>query len=913
MITQFHSYQSVRSRQFQRIGGQFAIKNFIREANGVAKVAVLIGVVIVAAVVAVIAYIYWPRSLGMRARFFPEEGGTIEITGGDGCVFTLSLPPYALVNEEEISLTPLDDIEGFPLASGIVAAVQMEPDGLRLMCPANLTIELPSPVPDDLVGFLVQSNGEGFHLYPIEVNGNEFSFKLMHFTVAGGTTVSCEDLKALDVSTWLTQEDRAMQRIAILRAEVERCSPEGFDTDEIASALMEIHYDWFFDPGTPWGVQRILMEAQSDPEGFLMRATSELNSWYQSLMFDDYFLDFTPFMEYAPDLVPLPSPIDCGHPDGFPCYNLDAVAEAASAKLFEAFKRAVTRANDRCVSGGQNLDEEALGLIRKASWLACEDHWSLYKKYFDVDKLVALKTCGIWSLEIEPSSETIKTDETLQLKALAKDKQGNMIRELGPTEVNWYSFDVPVATIDEYGLVTAVDEGTARIRARILAHCWPLYLAEAQITVESEVASVVIAPEEATISVDQTLTLNVTVYDKDGNELKGYPIEWTIPPGGIVAFDPATQTVTGVSPGTAQITATCDGKSASATITVATEVKYRLTWKATVGYCLEYDYITGVSALSQWWNRWSEDRVFEGYAVIEEGSDSTGNTTYEVTDFWANGHYELHSVVWDADGSPSLDSEVRWKEVIYDITENGKDLVKQRIEDNFQVLRYPNGSFMKTPNPTREYFFPYGYPFNYERYEALKKTREKEVVNPNSTHYSEYTIYDSPYREYVTDFPWLFQCRGIATESEPKFIEYDETTQTFHLEIEQGAIGLYFGLCGSERFTIVYANHSRCVSGCEVGSCNGFHVIAYWEINVEVIHEEASYSSSQSNNNNLPASIDASTGEIGLATSFDHTSILTTMFVAATVYLAMRKPIYFVRRRTKSETAGRVHNFGKTA
>jgi len=882
------------------------VKDIVREDAAVSKIAVLIGIVIVAAVVGGIAYVYQsrPPSLGVSASFVPEDGGTIQTTGSDGCVFTLSLPSHALANEEEITLTPLDDIEGFPLASGIVAAVRMEPDGLRLMCPANLTIELSFPVPDDLVGFLVQSNGEGFHLYPIEADGNEFSFKLMHFTDAGGATVSCEDFKALDVSTWLTQEDRAMQRIAILEAEVERCSlTEGFDPDEVAGALMEIHYDWFFDPGPPWGVQRMLMEAQSDPEGFLMRATSQLNSWYFSLMNNDF--------RATPDQVPLPSPIDCGHPDGSLCYDLDDVAEAAAAKLFEAFKRAVSRANDRCISGGQNQDDEAFDLIRKACWLACEDYASLYQKYFDVEELVALKTCGIWSLEIEPSSETIKTDETLQLKAFAKDKQGNMIRELDPTEVDWYCSDVTVTTINEHGLVTAVDKGTARIRAEIAQGCCiRYYVAEAQITVTPYPASIVIHPAKATISVDQTVALKVTVYDKDGDELTGYPVEWTIPPGGIVAFDPITQIVTGVSPGTAEITATVDGKSASATITVTTgEVKYRLTWKATVGYCIVADYTWGGEDDPNWspgWGRWSVDMVFEGYAEIEEVTDDSGNMTYQVTDFWVNGHYEKHHVSWNSwDRWQDHDkmSYVTWYEDIYDMTDNGKNEIKQKIEENFEVLRYPNGSFMKTANPTW-YFFP----DPTVRYEGLWKwTYSRLYLGPKNTPaplpLSEYIVDDGAIvlvdYERIDLFPWTpYFCRGILTaEPEPMFIEYDVTTQTFHLEIEQGALEINSYLCvgGSDmpdpHVTIIYSNHSRCAceKENEVSACNGFWVIGYWEINVEIIHEEAGYSSLQSDSNST-ASTTALVGEMGSIRNLDHTFITTMILVATTIHLAKRKP-----------------------
>jgi len=175
----------------------------------------------------------------------------------------------------------------------------------------------------------------------------------------------------------------------------------------------------------------------------------------------------------------------------------------------------------------------------------------------------------VCSVEVTPSPKTIFVGETLPLTVLPKDVDGNtpprdafgnIVEGLTTT---WRSSDDSVATVDSNGVVTGVSSGKAKIIATVEA-----VEAVANITVK-EVGSVVIEPEEATISVDETLTLNVTVYDKDGDELQDYPIEWTIPPGGIIAFDPLTQTVRGVAEGEVWITATVEGKSASAFIHVA--------------------------------------------------------------------------------------------------------------------------------------------------------------------------------------------------------------------------------------------------------------------------------------------------------------------------------------------------------
>jgi len=87
--------------------------------------------------------------------------------------------------------------------------------------------------------------------------------------------------------------------------------------------------------------------------------------------------------------------------------------------------------------------------------------------------------------------------------------------------------------------------------------------------VVKEETYVQINPNRATIWINQTLPLDVTVNDENGNPLGSCPgpVFW-FPPEDIITFDIVTATVRGVSEGTATITATCEGKSGSATIEV---------------------------------------------------------------------------------------------------------------------------------------------------------------------------------------------------------------------------------------------------------------------------------------------------------------------------------------------------------
>jgi hypothetical protein len=144
------------------------------------------------------------------------SGGTLDTTSS-GIRFILTIPRSALLDMQEISLTAVSAITGLPLSSGMLAAVQIGPEELRLLKPATLTIELPSNIDmSGLVGFLSRDDGEGFHLYPVKVDGQSVTFQLMHFTLGGVGGSSCIDISALENTIGLTPEDTAKMRMAVL-------------------------------------------------------------------------------------------------------------------------------------------------------------------------------------------------------------------------------------------------------------------------------------------------------------------------------------------------------------------------------------------------------------------------------------------------------------------------------------------------------------------------------------------------------------------------------------------------------------------------------------------------------------------------------------------------------------------------
>lgn len=94
------------------------------------------------------------------------QGGTLHMVDSNGVEYTLSIPEGALSIETEIRMTPVAEIQGWPLDGDSLGAVKLEPEGLILNEVATLSIGFPFDVNPSLsiVGIAFQASGEEFHL-----------------------------------------------------------------------------------------------------------------------------------------------------------------------------------------------------------------------------------------------------------------------------------------------------------------------------------------------------------------------------------------------------------------------------------------------------------------------------------------------------------------------------------------------------------------------------------------------------------------------------------------------------------------------------------------------------------------------------------------------------------------------------
>ncbi len=123
-------------------------------------------------------------------------GGEVSATALDGTVFRLSVPAGAVGPATEITLTPVKGIGDFPL-SGKPAAVEFDPDGLRLSRPATLRITYARVPSGKLAGFVYGGSGRDFGLRVAKTSGKTVRLSVNHFSSAGAATISAKDMVIL--------------------------------------------------------------------------------------------------------------------------------------------------------------------------------------------------------------------------------------------------------------------------------------------------------------------------------------------------------------------------------------------------------------------------------------------------------------------------------------------------------------------------------------------------------------------------------------------------------------------------------------------------------------------------------------------------------------------------------------------
>ena len=160
---------------------------------------------------------------------------------------------------------------------------------------------------------------------------------------------------------------------------------------------------------------------------------------------------------------------------------------------------------------------------------------------------------------VAPSERALKAAETAQLEAVVRDRHDAVLKD---RSVAWVSESPAVATVSPTGLVTGVAQGSARITATSEG-----IRGAATIRVSpAAVASLtLVAPPQLTVG--EAIQLSAIPKDAKGGGLTGRSVSWQSSAPGIASVA-LNGTLTAFAPGSATITAECEGHQATATVTV---------------------------------------------------------------------------------------------------------------------------------------------------------------------------------------------------------------------------------------------------------------------------------------------------------------------------------------------------------
>jgi serine/threonine-protein kinase len=166
------------------------------------------------------------------------------------------------------------------------------------------------------------------------------------------------------------------------------------------------------------------------------------------------------------------------------------------------------------------------------------------------------------------SRSSFQVGENLKLSAVAEAADGTPVSD---RRIEWSSSAPGVARVTENGTLQALRPGKATIIATVDGRSTTTKIEvvspAAQASARESIAAMSVVPDAAPLAVGSTMTLSAVLRDGSGKRLEDRTITWTSSSSAVSVF-PNGQ-ILAVGPGTAVVTASSEGRSATATITVS--------------------------------------------------------------------------------------------------------------------------------------------------------------------------------------------------------------------------------------------------------------------------------------------------------------------------------------------------------
>ncbi len=286
---------------------------------------------------------------------------------------------------------------------------------------------------------------------------------------------------------------------------------------------------------------------------------------------------------------------------------------------------------------------------------------------------VTVTPAAVASVAVTPPAPSVSAGETVRLTATPRDGRGNA---LAGRPVTWQSASSTVASVSKDGLVTARAVGTTAVTASCEGQ-----RGSAEVTVTPvPVAEVRVTPAEVRLPVGDTAQLRATTMDAHGSVLAGRLVAWKSSDATVTAVS-AGGLVTAVAPGAVKISATSEGRSASATVLVTAastaetaaertaaappvpaRPRARPTWRSsTLGVAVAVVIVAaGVWLLGPWRTRDAPTAATEPPAPTTPRPVAALTVTPAAQTLEAGGTLQLTATLRDASGRTLGDRAVSW-------------------------------------------------------------------------------------------------------------------------------------------------------------------------------------------------------------------------------------------------------------
>jgi uncharacterized protein YjdB/tRNA A-37 threonylcarbamoyl transferase component Bud32 len=169
------------------------------------------------------------------------------------------------------------------------------------------------------------------------------------------------------------------------------------------------------------------------------------------------------------------------------------------------------------------------------------------------------RNAAVASVRLSPGVLSLAVGESASLAATALDASG---RTLSGRAASWSALNPAVASVTPDGQVRGVTAGTTEIVAAIDGR-----RATATVTVTAEaVASVALSPSSVDLEPGGSASLSAAVLGVRGSVLQGQALVWQSSNAAVATVTDGV--VRGVAPGSATVTATAEGRTGQASVTV---------------------------------------------------------------------------------------------------------------------------------------------------------------------------------------------------------------------------------------------------------------------------------------------------------------------------------------------------------